>query len=150
MPIIQGAPASIEKAVAAVAEARARWETVNKADCVTKVEVLSKNEFYEEETGKRIISPKTDFLMSEDDFTRYCTLVYTSNLKKGLDSGGVGLTFWPIQKAAYDAEDRLIEAVAAELPEYYSAAAVEQIKRDHKFRKEFLKIVGFEHPSLNA
>lgn len=139
---IVGAPASIKKALASVAVARAKWQAADELDRETKNEVLAAHGFREEESGKQITEYKTDFLMSDADFERYCELVYRRNLEKGLDSGGAGLTFWPLQKAVYDAEDALIDTVAAEVPQY-TPEMVKRIKGDHRLRARFLEISGF-------
>jgi len=140
---IEGAPASIKKALAAVAVARAKWQAADELDRETKNEVLAAQGFREEESGKQITDYKADFLMSEVDFKRYGELVYRRNLEKGLDSGGADLTFWPLQKAVYDAEDALIDAVAAEVPQY-TPKMVKRVKSDHRLRARFLEISGFK------
>lgn len=139
---IVGAPASIKKALAAVAVARAKWQAADEINHETKREILAAHDFREEESGKRITEYKADFLMSETDFGWYCELVYRRNLEKGLDSGGPYLTFWPLQKAVYDAEDVLIDTVSAEVPQF-TPEMVKNIKSDPKLRARFLEISGF-------
>lgn len=139
MKIIKDAPEHVEKALNAVVMARAKWQTVNEIDCETKNEILFENSFFEEETGKRITSYTGDFLMSTSDFEKYGVLVYKRNLEKGIDSGGPDLTFWPVQKAVYDAEDAYIDAVVADIPEY-TPKMINEVKKDHKLRAKFLAI----------
>lgn len=141
MPKLKGFPKHVESALYAVAAARAAWETVDETDKATKAEVLNNNVFVEEESGKRITKVNADFLMSESDFEKYCKMVYTRNCEKGLDSGGEGLTFWPIQKAVYDAEDALIDAIAADIPSY-TPSVVSTVKSSPKRRAEFMAVIG--------
>lgn len=141
MKLILNAPPAVEKALEAVVVARAKWWTANKIDCETKVEILAENNFCEEESGKRILDYKRDFLMSVSDFEKYGILVYQRNFKKGVDSGGAGLTLWPIQKAAIDAEDEFIDVVTESIPQY-TPELVKKLKQDHKLREKFLKIAG--------
>lgn len=138
---IVGAPVAVKKALAAVVVARAKWQTVDEIDGETKNEILAAHEFLEEDGGDRIADYKRDFLMPDADFERYCELVYQRNLGKGIDSGGAGLTFWPVHKAVYDAEDALIDAVTADIPQY-TASMIQEVKRDHKLRARFLEISG--------
>ena len=141
MKIIKGAPEHVEKALAAVLVARAKWQTVNETNQESKNEILSKNIFREEMNGKRITSYMRDFLMSASDFEKYCVLVYKRNLEKGIDSGGPDLTFWTVQKAVYDAEDAYIDAVAADIPEY-TPKVINDVKKNVKWRKKFFEIAG--------
>jgi hypothetical protein len=139
--LIKNAPANVNTALTKVIVARAKWETVKKIDSETKNEVLSENNFREEESGKRILDYKRDFLMSASDFENYALLVYQRNFKKGVDSGGADLTLWPIQKAAIDAEDEFIDVVTESIPQY-TPELVKKLKQDHKLREKFLKIAG--------
>lgn len=141
MPRLKGFPKNVESALLAVAAARAAWETVDEADKATKAEILSKNVFVEEESGKRITEANADFLMSESDFDKYCAMVYARNLEKGLDSGGAALTFWPIHEAVYDAEDALIDEIAADVPEY-TPDVVRTVKTSPKRREQFFAVIG--------
>jgi hypothetical protein len=141
MPRLKGFPKHVERALYQVAKARAAWETVDETDKATKAEILNRYTFAEEDSGKRITEVNADFLMSESDFERYCELVYTRNCEKGIDSGGAGLTFWPIHEAAYAAEDALIDAIATDIPDY-TPAIVKTIKDNPKRRAEFLAIIG--------
>lgn len=139
--LIGGAPAKVNKALAAVLVARAKYQAADETDRETKKEILAANDFREEESGKRITEYKTDFLMSEADFQRYCELVYRRNLQKGLDSGGAGLTFWPLQQAVYAAEDAYIDTVISDLPQY-TPKMISSVKKDLKLRAKFLQISG--------
>ena len=141
MKIIKDAPEHVEKALAAVLVARAKWETVNEMDCETKNEILSENIFCDEEAGERITNYTGDFMMSTSDFEKYCVLVYKRNLEKGIDSGGPNLTFWPVQKAVYGAEDAYIDAVTADIPEY-TPKVINDVKKNLKWRKKFFEITG--------
>lgn len=141
MKQILNMPAAVSKAMAAVVIARAQWETIKEIDAETKADVLNKNTFVEEDTGKRILSEKTDFLMSESDFESYCKLVYAANCEKGFDSGSWDTNFWPIHKAVYDAEDALIRAITKDIPEY-TPEVIKTVITSPKWRTEFLQIVG--------
>jgi len=140
---ITGMPKRVQIALLKVIAARANWQTVNETDTETKLEILTENTFFEEESGERITDLLSDFMMSETDFTRYCELVYARNLEKGLDSGGAGTTFWDVHKAVYDAEDAYIDAVAADIPDF-TPATVNRLKNSPKWREEFFKITGIE------
>lgn len=140
---ISGMPKRVQIALLKVVEARARWQTVDEMDRETMKEILNENVFTEEESGDRITEPFGDFMMSETDFTRYSELVYARNLEKGLDSGGVGITFWEVHKALYDAEDAYIDAVAADIPAL-TPEQVQQLKSSPKWREEFFRITGIE------
>lgn len=139
---IIGMPAHVKRALNNVIMARAVWENVNKTDNETKKEILNGNDFREEESNKRITEPNADFLMSDADFEKYCALVYARNCENGIDSGGAELTFWPIQKAVYDAEDAYIDVIASELPAAYTPGVVRTIKSSPKRRDEFFAILG--------
>ena len=141
MKIIKDAPDHVKKALASVLVARAKWQTVDEIDCETKNEILFENPFFKEETGKRITSYTGDYLMSTSDFEKYCVLVYKRNLEKGINSGGPNLTFWPVQKAVYDAEDAYIDAVTADIPEY-TPKVINDVKKNLKWRKKFFEITG--------
>ena len=138
-----GMPKRVQVALLKVIAARANWQTVNETDNATKTEILSENVFNEEESGERITEPFGDFMMSESDFTRYCELVYARNLEKGMDSGGVGNTFWDAHKAVYDAEDAYIDAVAIDIPQF-TPEQVSRLKSSPKWRAEFFRITGIE------
>jgi hypothetical protein len=147
MPTITNCPPKVKKAMDRVMVAYAKWQAAEIIDKASKEKVLAENNFVictDRETratknGDRITDPRIDFLMSESDFEKYCELVYAENLKCGLDSGGVGLTFWPLRKAVLDAEDELIDTVAADIPAY-TPDVVKTLKTNHKFREKFLKI----------
>ena len=141
MKIIKAAPEHVKKTLAAVLVTRAKWQTVNETDQATKNEILSENIFCDEETGERITNYMGDFMMSTSDFEKYGILVYKRNLEKGIDSGGPDLTFWPVQKAVYDAEDAYIDAVAADIPEY-TPKVINDVKKNVKWRKKFFEIAG--------
>ena len=140
---ITGMPKRVQIALLKVIAARANWQTVNETDNETKMEILSENIFVEEESGKRITELLSDFMMSEPDFAHYCELVYARNLEKGLDSGGVGNTFWDVHKTLYDAEDAYIDAVAIDIPAF-TLDQVQRLKSSPKWRAEFFKITGIE------
>lgn len=135
------APEAFKKAVAAVEAARAAWQAANEIDKETKNAVLAAHEYLEEGTKRRITVCTEDYLMSETDFKAYCELVYQGNLAKGLDSGGADLSFWPLQKAVYDAENALIDTVVADIP-HYTPEIAERIKRNGRFRTRFFEILG--------
>lgn len=141
MENIKTIPKEVEQAIKDILFVRAKWETVNGIDTETKTEILRDNVFVNEDTGERITEPSADFLMSETDFEKYCNLVYFLNCKKGIDSGGPNLNFWPIQKAVYDAEDKLIDAITKDIPEY-TPEVIKTVKTDLKYRAKFLSIVG--------
>ncbi len=140
MPTITNCPPKVKKAMDRVMVAYAKWRAAEEIDKASKKRVLEKNVFADEESGERITDERHDFMMSESDFEKYCQLVYEENLKAGLDSGGAGLTFWPLRKAVLNAENALIDAVAEDIPQY-TPEVVEQIKISPKFREQFLKII---------
>lgn len=140
---ITGMPKRVQIALLKVIAAREICQTVDKTDNETKTEILTENVFKQEESGKRITEPLSDFMMSESDFVRYCELVYARNLEKGLDSGGVGNTFWDVHKALYDAEDAYIDAVSIDIPAF-TPERVQRLKSSPKWRAEFFKITGIE------
>ena len=147
MPTITNCPPKVKKAMDKTMLAYAAWRAAEEIDKASKEKVLAENDFVictDRETratknGDRITDPRTDFLMSESDFEKYCELVYAENLKSGLDSGGVGNTFWHLRKAVLDAENALIDTVAADIPAY-TPDVVKTLKTNHKFREKFLKI----------
>lgn len=61
-------PAAVQKALCAVIAARAEWVRVDGIYNATKAEILSENDFCEEESGQRITNPIADYLMSDTDF----------------------------------------------------------------------------------
>lgn len=138
---IKGMPAVTEKALYDVIKARAAWETIDEMDKATKSEILSKNDFRTDDTDQRITKVNSDFRMSDDDFLKYCGLVYSRNCEKGVDSGGAELTFWPAHKAVYDAEDAYIDIVTADIPEY-TPEVVKTLKTSPKQREKFFAIFG--------
>jgi hypothetical protein len=148
MRTITNCPPKVKAAMDKTMLAYAAWRAAEEIDKASKEKVLAENNFrycYPEGTpgaekqGEKITKANSAFLMSDSDFERYCELVYLENLKCGLDSGGVGLTFWPLRKAVLDAEDELIDTVAADIPAY-TPEVVETLKTNHKFREKFLKI----------
>jgi len=139
MPTITNCPPKVKKAMDRVMVAYAKWQAAEEIDKASKNRVLEKNIFADEESGERITDERHDFMMSDSDFEKYCQLVYEENLKAGLDSGGVGLTFWPLRKAVLDAENKLIDAVAEDIPQY-TPEIVKAIKQNIKHRERFLKI----------
>lgn len=147
MQTITNCPPKVKKAMDKTMVAYAAWRAAEETDKESKSRVLAANNFVictDHETratknGDKITSENLDFLMSETDFTKYCQLVYEENLKAGLDSGGIGLTFWPLRKAVLDAESALIDAVAAEIPAY-TPEVVKRVKTEYKLREKFLKI----------
>ena len=139
MPPITNCPPKIKKTKERVTVAYVKWQAAEIIDKASKNRVIEKNIFADEESGERITDERHDFMMSDSDFEKYCQLVYEENLKAGLDSGGVGLTFWPLRQAVFDAENALIDAVAEDIPQY-TPEIVEQIKTSPKFREQFLKI----------
>jgi len=142
MKTVTKMPARVEKAIAAVLMARAKWETVDSIDRETREEVLLEHDFRNEDTKERITERNSDFLMSEADFESYCKLAYSRNCEKGLDSGSWELNFWPIKKAVYEAEDALIDAIAADIPQHYTPDIVRVVKHSPKQREKFLAIFG--------
>jgi hypothetical protein len=140
-------PPKIKAAIDQVLVASAAWRAAEETDKESKNKVLSENVFVictDHETratknGDRITDYKIDFLMSDSDFEKYCQLVYEENLKAGLDSGGVGLTFWHLRKAVIDAENALIDTVAADIPQY-TPEIIKKVKTHPNLRKNFLKI----------
>ena len=136
---ITGMPPKVKAAMDRVMVSYAAWKAAEEIDKASKNRVLEKNIFADEESGERITDERHDFMMSDSDFEKYCQLVYEENLKAGLDSGGVGLTFWPLRKAVLDAENKLIDAVAEEIPQY-TPEIVKAIKQNIKHRERFLKI----------
>lgn len=141
MKTITGMPVRVKKALSAVLVARAAWDAAYEIDKESREEILRDNVFADEETGERITTRKCDFLMSEEDFARYCRLVYARNCAKGLDSGDPELTLWPAQKAVYDAEDAYIDAVAIDIPQF-TPDIVKAIKDSPARRKQFFAIAG--------
>lgn len=148
MQTITNCPPRVKKAMDKTMLAYAAWRAAEEIDKESKTKVLAKNDFkycYPEGTpgaekqGEKITKVNLDFLMSDADFERYCELVYLENLKSGLDSGGIGLTFWPLRKAVLDAENALIDTVAADIP-IYTPEIVKRVKTEHKLREQFLKI----------
>lgn len=133
-------PASIVKAIAAVVVARAEWEVINGVDTESKTEILNETIFNEDDSGERITNPRDDFMMTEQDFAKYISLVYARNCKKGFDSGAVGLNLWPFQKAVFDSEDALIDAVGADIPQHYTPDVIKSVKTSPQNRKKFLAI----------
>lgn len=142
MKTITKMPARVEKAIAAVLMARAKWETVDSIDRETKVEILRERDFRNEDTSERITEPSGDFLMSEADFESYCKLAYSRNCEKGLDSGSWELNFWPVKKAVYEAEYALIDAIALDIPQHYTPEVVSAVKHSPKQREKFFAILG--------
>ena len=138
---VQGMPGKVETAIYNVVSARAAWETVDEMDHNTKNEILNNHGFYEEDSGKRILDTISDFLMSESDFMKYCVLVYERNCEKGFDSGSPELNFYPLRKAVYEAEDKLIDTIAADVPEY-TPEVIKAVKTNDKQRTRFLAIMG--------
>ena len=147
MPTITHCPPKVKAAMERVKVAYAKWRAAEEIDKASKNKVLSENNFVictDHETratknGDKITDPRIDYLMSDTDFEKYCELVYAENLKAGLDSGGAGNTFWHLRKAVLDAENELIDTVAAEIPAY-TPEVVKTLKTNHKFREKFLKI----------
>ena len=139
MPTITNYPPKVKKAMDRVMVAYVKWQAAEIIDKASKNRVLEKNIFADEESGERITDERHDFMMSDSDFEKYCQLVYEENLKAGLDSGGAGLTFWPLRKAVLDAENDLIDTVAEDIPAY-TPDVVKTLKTNHKFREKFLKI----------
>jgi len=154
MPTITHCPPKVKKAMDKTMLAYAAWRAAEEIDKASKEKVLAENDFKISlddgeimrgvKNGDRITDPRIDFLMSDTDFEKYCQLVYEENLKAGLDSGGVGNTFWHLRKAVLDAENELIDTVAAEIPAY-TPEAVKRIKTSLKFREQFLKIMFGEN-----
>ena len=142
MKTITKMPVRVERAIAAVLMARAKWETVDSIDRETREEILREHDFRSEDTKERITERNSDFLMSEADFASYCKLAYSRNCEKGLDSGGWELNFWPIKKAVYEAEDALIDAIAADIPQHYTPEAVSAVKHSPEQREKFFSILG--------
>lgn len=141
-------PPAMEKAIQDVLIASATWRAADETDRANKNKILAENNFrycYPEGTpgavkeGEKITSEKADFLMSDADFEKYCQLVYEENLKCGLDSGGAGLTFWSLRKSVIDAENALIDIVAADIPQF-TPEVVKRLKTSVKFREQFLKL----------
>lgn len=139
MPTITNCPPKVKAAMDKTMLAYAAWRAAEEIDKASKNRVLEKNIFADEESGERITDERHDFMMSDSDFEKYCQLVYEENLKAGLDSGGAGLTFWPLRKAVLNAENALIDAVAEDIPQY-TPEVVKTLKTNHKFREKFLKI----------
>jgi len=142
-------PPMMQKAITDVLKAAAKWRATDEIDKANKNKILAENNFrycYPEGTpgaekqGEKITNQRDDFLMSDEDFNKYCELIYAENVKSGIDSGGVGITFWDVQKAVIDAEDKLIDTVAAQLPNDYTPERVKWLKTSYKYRKEFLRI----------
>jgi hypothetical protein len=139
MRTITNCPPKVKAAMERVTVAYVKWQAAEIIDKSSKNRVLEKNIFADEESGERITDERHDFMMSDSDFEKYCQLVYEENLKRGLDSGGVGNTFWHLRKAVLDAENELIDTVAADIPAY-TPEVVKTLKTNHKFREKFLKI----------
>lgn len=152
MPTITNCPPRVKKAMDKTMLAYAAWRAAEETDRESRTKVLAENDFVicveresgDAKNGVKITEPRIDFLMSESDFERYCELVYAENLKAGLDSGGVGLTFWPLRKAVLDAENALIDTVATDIP-IYTPEVVKRVKTEHKLREQFLKITFGEN-----
>lgn len=141
MKTIKNMPVAVESALHAVVKARTEWKRVNGIDHATKLEVLNSHAFHEEESGKHITDTADDFLMSDADFRKYATLVYERNCEKGIDSGGPDLNFYPLHKAVYNAEDALIDAITADIPDY-TPDIVHIVKTNATQRAEFLNVAG--------
>lgn len=147
MRTITNCPPKVKAAMNRVMVSYAAWKAAEEIDRANKNKVLAENVFTictDTETratknGERITDIRIDYLMSDADFEKYCQLVYEENLKAGLDSGGAGLTFWPLRKAVIDAENALIDIVAADIPQF-TPEAVKRLKTSVKFREQFLKI----------
>ena len=132
-------PTVIRKAILKVSVTRAAWQVIDEMDKETKTSILANNDFLCEDTGKRILDPTKDFMMSTEDFERYHKLVYAANCNKGLDSGSWEFNFWDYRKAALDAEDELVDAVAKCVPEY-TPEIVRTIKSNHTMREKLVNI----------
>lgn len=148
MRTITNCPPKVKAAMNRVMVSYAAWKAAEEIDKESKKRVLAENDFrycYPEGTpgaekqGEKITKVNADFLMSDSDFEKYCQLVYAENLKAGLDSGGVGLTFWPLRKAVIDAENTFIDTIAEDIPQF-TPEVVKTIKQDMKSREKFLKI----------
>lgn len=152
MPTITNCPPKVKKAMNRVKDAYSKWQAAEIIDKANKQKVLNENDFRvqveresaDAKNGDRITDIIADYLMSDTDFEKYCELVYAENLKCGLDSGGAGLTFWPLRKAVLNAENALIDAVAEDIPQY-TPEVVKTLKTNHKFREKFLKITFGEN-----
>jgi hypothetical protein len=140
MRTITNCPPKMKAAMNRVLVASAAWRAAEETDKASKNKVLFENDFRNTKNGERITDERIDYLMSDSDFERYCQLVYEENLKAGLDSGGVGLTFYPLRKAVLDAENALIDFVASELPGAYTPDKIKIVKTHPKYREQFLKI----------
>jgi hypothetical protein len=149
MRTITNCPPKVKAAMDKTMLAYAAWRAAEEIDKASKEKVLAENDFKISlddgeimrgvKNGDKITDPRLDYLMSDTDFEKYCRLVYEENLKAGLDSGGAGNTLWPLRKAVLDAENELIDTVAAEIPQY-TPEVVKTLKINHKFREKFLKI----------
>ena len=141
LELIKGAPAEVNEALVKAVAARTAWEYIDKTDKETKKTILENNIFIKEKTGERITETNSDFMMSTEDFEKYCTLVYNLNCKKGLDSGGAGLTFWSAHKAVYDTEENLIDVITKDIPDY-TPEIIQDIKSNNSLRDKFMNIFG--------
>jgi hypothetical protein len=152
MRTITNCPPKVKAAMDKTMLAYAAWRAAEETDKESKKRVLAENNFVictDKETratknGERITDIRIDYLMSDADFEKYCQLVYEENLKAGLDSGGAGLTFWPLRKAVIDAENALIDIVAEDIPQF-TPEVVKRLKTSAKFRERFLKITFGEN-----
>jgi hypothetical protein len=126
--------------------AKARHEATKEIDRTCKTKVLAENDFRAEETGERITSPNSDFLMSEADFEKYCVLCFEEYKKHGLylpdwNTTADYLSF----PALMQAEKELIDWGLSNLqraPEWASIAAdVEQLRKALSYRLDIRKKV---------
>lgn len=101
-----------------------------------KNKVLQRQEFFEEDTGKRILDCKRDFLMSEEQFTLYLKLAHEERLKMGLGIPSYELTSdYFTDPILLKAEEELIDFTISIMPKKYHEDFV-KVKKNWKTRPE--------------
>jgi hypothetical protein len=119
-------------------------ERVLAIDQRSKNKVLTDNVFYSEEDNKRITNCNSDFLMSEEDFTNYCKLVFAENIKAGLNIPNYETTAdYKTFKALKQAEDNLLIAGLEIIPNNLKSEKVtlQEVKNHYKYREKMLDIM---------
>lgn len=130
-------------------KALAYHETIKEIEKESKIKVLADHVFLVEkgftgrgiQNGERITDHTEDFLMSDEDFTRYCKLVYEEEKKQGLNKLDYNTTAdYESRKLLKMAEECLLDFSIKISPKKIQGT-LEKAKTHWKHRKEMLDLV---------